>query len=218
MGFWSKLIGDSASEDSWRNWKPCPFPENKTKADCKEWLCNTPNSPWAIVDPKIIDIYIDRMFGNPEFELFIWTSFELMLIKEYASLIRFGDNLQFAVCPKTAEMLHKGGLSHQDAAMKILQNASQNNISDKEEKGFRFHMSLASNAYESAILVEPNGLAAYTSLAALKALAKKPEAAAKYCKAGLARIEEMKTVPFPDEMKRGLQQMEKLFHEILNEL
>lgn len=206
MGFFKRLFGKSSN-----SWVPRPFYENKTKADFREWFLNVPE--WSILDTRITDILIDRMFGDPDFELFMHYSTENNLIIEYASLRNLLDSEgnQCAICPKVSQILYQKGVREFEKCANLLQHQSATSHEVIME-GYK----LAKWGFETSILVEPDYLPPYYNLASLALMLSNSEDAKTLCGKGLYRINKMKETPLPIQMKKEMEKTEAMFHEMLN--
>jgi hypothetical protein len=169
-------------------WKPCPFYANKTRDDFLRWFANVP--PWNKVDATIIEMLIGKFWSNPLFEVFVHTSQEEGLINKYAQLnhITHTDAGRFAIYHRIAMILSE---TAEDSRAVIAQAMNNKNFDT-----LKTHYPKAIDALETAILIEPNIVLLYLQMATLRAMIGKNEEAAKYCRAGLKKIDAQKKVPF----------------------
>lgn len=192
-----------------------PFFENKTKEEFQEWFRNVPE--WNALDPGITDCLIDRMLGDPYFELFMFTSMELNLIKEYIPLRQFvGKELgAIAIYSKIASSLYQKGLVNFRKAEEIKQLVfPDGSVGDKRFNEFKTYYKNAMDAFESAIHVEPDFLMPYPFLAKLKLMINHHDEALEFCKQGLSRIDHAKKLPLPSDMKKGMEEVESALRDL----
>lgn len=171
-----------------RGWRARPFFENKTKGEFVEWFSNVP--PWNKLDTRIAEILIDRFGGDPIFEVFVHVSHERNLVPKYAALQSLVgvDGGKFSICPRIAMILASAAEDSRSAIAMALKRGNQNDL--------KKHYGHAVDALESAIKIEPNIALLYLQIATLKASIGKNEDARRFCKAGLERIQKLKSVPF----------------------
>lgn len=194
---------------------PRPFFENKTKEEFQEWFRNVPE--WNTLDSGITDSLIDRMLGDPYFELFMFTSMELNLIKEYIPLRQFvgKEYGNVAIYSKIANSLFQKGLANFRKAEEIKQlGFPDGSVGNKRFNEFKTYYKNSMDSFESAIHVEPDFLMPYPFLAKLKLMVNRHNEAFEFCKQGLERIDQMKKIPFPHDMKKGTEEIESVLKEL----
>lgn len=201
-----------------------PFHKNETTADLKEWFAKAPN--WKALDSRITDVLIERLQGNPMFEVFVHLSWDTGLIKEYAALgksleSRFSEPqwapmFSEALCANITKILYRTGCSNRDRVVELMRSSRCSH--DELKKHYRFAM----DAFECSINMQPTFLLGYLALAALKHLVNRPEEAREFCDRGLAQAEkmkeDMKTVPFPADIRNAIEEGEAKLRELLREL
>lgn len=124
-----------------------------------------------------------------------------------------------AICPKIAQILFSMGIPNYEQATKIRTTLSpgrtkNNPIYDEFVKQHRY----ALDAFESSIHVEPDFLLAYVNLALLKLMVHNDDEAREFCNQGLNRIEKMKEVPQPSDMRGTIENVETCLQEILRDM
>jgi hypothetical protein len=197
-------------------WKPRPFHENKSKHDIAEWFAHV--DPWTPLDPRIIQLLIQRLYGNPMFEVFVHASQDCNVVSEYAPLRALFDKGvgEFAACGKIAQLLTAAGVANGVGFTELMRSPKP----DKVELGRLYANAL--NACEAAVNVEPSFLPAYGQLALLRQLTGKTEDAISFCEQGLAQVEKMKTYPLPRRPEMNLagsvDDVEEELRAILREL
>jgi hypothetical protein len=188
MGILGRLLGI---------WKPAfsrPFFKNETTEDFKEWFGNAPR--WKRLDSRIADALIERLKGNPIFEVLVHLSWDADLIKEYAYIPRSFDGRNFsldsralfyeAIYANINQILYRIGGASRDRAMQILQSAQPS------QDEFKKHCRIALDAFECTINLQPAFLAGYLQLAALKLAFNKNEEAREICQKGLAQADKIR--------------------------
>jgi hypothetical protein len=53
-------------------WKPRPFHKNESKEQVAEWFAHV--EPWSLLDPRLLRVLTERLYGNQMFELFVHAS------------------------------------------------------------------------------------------------------------------------------------------------
>jgi hypothetical protein len=177
--------GDSKLSGKWR---PRLFHENKSRADIAEWFAHV--DPWTRVDPRLIQVLIDRLYGSPMFELFVHASQDCQLIQQYVPLRSlFEKDITVAACPSVAGILTTSGAAQAYAFAKLMESANP------DRARLQTLYSNALNACEAAIHVEPLFMEAYLHLAHLRRMLGKTEEAIKLCAEGLAQAAKLKQSP-----------------------
>lgn len=184
-------------------WMPRPFFENHSKEDFKEWFANV--TPWNRLDTRIIEALIEKFYGNPMFEVFVHTSHNCNLIKEYSHLKYLFDRGDVTIYPHIATLLYKKGEKNCQHLFHILDNLP---INEKEAKK---HYAFAMDTLESSIHIDPNCLPSYVLLAFLKLRMGKKKDAKNFCKLGLEQISKIKKLPL---QKSELPEIRKYSEEI----
>jgi hypothetical protein len=174
-----------------RGWTPRPFHANTSKEQVLEWFAHV--EPWNRLDPRLLRVLTDRLYGNQMFELFVHASQDSGLIAEYMPLRGLFDKGvgDVAACPQVAQILVMAG-AKQSMSFAALLGAGKIR-DDAAEKLY----SEALDCCEAAIHVEPGCLTGYLQLARLKNLARKNDEAAEFCNRGLAQVERMKRSLLP---------------------
>lgn len=186
-GVFDRMLGVQSERNS-SKWTPRPFFENKSDKDFIQWFQNV--NPWSKVDPAIINALIDKFRENPLFEVFVHTSQEQSLIKQYAGLNQLArtDAGRFAVCPKIAMILSSAAEDNREKFARAMNARNQNAMKDSYSK--------AVDSLEVALVIEPNIALLYLQMATLKSMLGKSKEAAEYCQSGLRVIERQKSIPF----------------------
>lgn len=180
--------GHSAVSGIESSWKPRPFHENKSRSDFLQWFANV--KPWNEVDAEVLSVLIDRFDGNPLFEVFVHASREQSLVRKFSQLNQLArtESGRHAIGPRVAVMLSSAAEDSREAIAKALNR--------KHEGDLQRHYSLAVDSLEAALVIEPNIVLLYLQMATLKAMVGRNEEASSFCKAGLAKIASLKTMPF----------------------
>jgi hypothetical protein len=183
-----------------RRWTPRPFHANTSKDQVLEWFAHV--EPWNRLDPRLLRVLTDRLYGNQMFELFVHASQDSGVIAEYVPLRALFDKGvgDVAACPQVAQILVMAGAKH---AMSFAALVGAGKIGDDAAEKLYGN---AVDCCEAAIYVEPSCLPGHLQLARLKKLIRKTDEAAAFCKRGLAEVERMKRSPMstarPDMMGR----------------
>lgn len=166
-----------------------PFHKNQTRADFKEWFAKAPG--WDTLDPKIAEALIERLYGNPMFEVFVHLSREARLIGQYAALnglLRNGTDEAFVGAINN--ILFRTGSASLELVVELMRpSANQDEL--KKHYGF------AADCFECAIELQPSFLHAYVQQAVLKHLFNRDDEARDLCNRGLVQAEILKKVPLP---------------------
>jgi hypothetical protein len=167
-----------------------PFHENTNDAERKDWFSRT--RPWHKIDRGIIDALIAKYNEDPMFEVFVVTSVENELIKEYEELGLKGVAPDVA-CSVISGILFKHGASAfaQVGDMFRSGNISQRKLSKVYEN--------AMNLLESSICIDRNQINAYVQLAGLRGMLKKRDDALKFVHQGLKAVERIRASNIPFE-------------------
>lgn len=172
------------------NWRARPFHENKSKADAAEWFANAPG--WNRIDSRLISALIDRLHGNPMFEVFVHASQDCGVVAKYGPLSTLFDRGvgSVAAVPRVAEILCTAGAAQgaKFAEMFKPQSANQKELS-------RLYGN-AVNACEASLHLEPNYLPSYVHLALLRSMLNKKDDAVRYCTLGLEAVSRLRRAPF----------------------
>ena len=174
-----------------RGWTPRPFHANRSKEQVLEWFEHV--EPWNRVEPRLLRVLTERLYGNEMFELFVHASQNSGLVTEYIPLRGLFDRGvgDVATCPQVAQILVMAGAKHTMSFAALL---GAGRIDDQAaEKSYRD----ALDCCEAAIHVEPGCLLGYLQLARLKKLVRKTHQAADFCKRGLAQVERVKRSALP---------------------
>ena len=196
MGLFSFLGKDKIENEN----KSIPFHANTSNSERKDWFSRT--RPWHKVDPGIIDALIAKYNDDPMFELFVVTSMEnglvkeyedigLGLVKEYEDIGLKGINPEVA-CSVISGILSKLGGSE---SAQVGQMFESGNINEKKlSKVYENAM----NLLESSVIIDSNQFYSYAHLAGLKGAFNKNDEALSYIQKGLRVIERFREsdVPF----------------------
>jgi hypothetical protein len=169
-------------------WKPRPFHENKSKSDFFEWFANV--APWNEVDAAVVTVLIERLDGNPLFEVFVHAARETSLIRKFAQLNQLArtESGRHAVAPRVAVMLSGAAEDSRELIAKALSRKSTSDL--------QTHYSRAVDSLEAAIAIEPNIALLYLQMATLKAMVGRNAEAASFCEAGLEKVAALKAMSF----------------------
>lgn len=178
------LVGTAAK------WRPRGFHQNQSKSDYEEWFANAPG--WNRVDPRLTSLLIDRLDGNPMFEVFVHASQDCDLVPKYEPLRALfergvGD---VAALPRVAELLCAAGTAQGARCAEILQSRR----SDQKELSEIYYNAI--NACEASMHIEPNFLPAYVQSALLRSMLNKKDEAANFCRLGLEAVDRLRSAPF----------------------
>jgi tetratricopeptide (TPR) repeat protein len=173
-----------------------PFHKNQTRADLKEWFAKAPG--WDTLDPKIAEALIERLYGNPRFEVFVHLSREGRLISQYAELNELlGKGADEAFVGAINNILFRTGLASLEVVVKLIR-PSGNQDELKKHYGF------ATDCFECAIELQPSFLHAYVQLAILKHLFNRDDEARDLCNRGLVQAEILKKPVLPSRSGMNL--------------
>lgn len=178
-------------------WKPRPFHKNESKEQVAEWFAHV--EPWNQVDPRVLRVLTERLYGNQMFELFVHASQNCDVVKQYVPLSRLFDKGvgEFAACPNVAKVLVAAGAKHAMLFAGLLQ-------AGKGGKSVEGHYRNALDATEAAIHVEPGFFPAYLQMARMRQLVGKTDEAIQFCRQGLAQAEKAKKSPLPSRPDMNL--------------
>jgi hypothetical protein len=197
-----------------QGWTPRPFHANKSEEQVLEWFAHV--EPWNRLDPRLLRVLTERLFGNPFFEVFVHASQDCGLITEYMPLRGLFDKGvgDVAAYPQVAQILVMAGAKHSMSFAALVK-------AGKLDKAAEKHANLAVDASEAAIHVEPGCLLGYLQLARLKKLIRKTDEAADFCNRGLAQVERMKQSPLPTarpDMMGRVHEVEEQLRTVLRTL
>lgn len=178
-------------------WKPRPFHKNESKEQTAEWFAHV--EPWSRLDPRLMRVLTERLYGNPMFELFVHASQNCGVIPQYAPLRGLFDKGvgDVAACPNVAKILGAAGAKHAMIFAGLLQ-------AGKRDKSVEEHYQNALDACEAAIHVEPGFLSGYVQLGRMRQLVGKTDDAIQVCMRGLVQVERMKKAPLPSRPDMNL--------------
>jgi hypothetical protein len=202
MGLFSFLRQDKIQHEN----KSKPFHKNTNNAERKDWFSRT--RPWHKVDPRIIDALIAKYNDDPMFEVFVVTSMENGLVKEYEDIGLKGIDSEVA-CSVISGILSKHGAN---ASTQVGNIFSSGNINERKLSKIYGD---ALNLLESSIIIDPNQINSYIQLASLKGMLNKNDEALSFVQQGLRAINRIKEskVPFHKsnipEIQNAAQQIDK---------
>ncbi len=179
MGLFSFLSNDKIENEN----KSKPFHKNTNNAERKDWFSRT--RPWHKVDSKLIDALIAKYGDSPMFEVFVVTSMENSLVKEYEEIGLKGIDPKVA-CSVISGLLFKNGANASAQVNSMFKSGNMN------EKKLSKIYGDALNMLESSAIIDPNQINAYVQLAGLKALLNKDEEALGFVRQGLGAIKRIK--------------------------
>lgn len=171
-------------------WRPRPFHHNKSKTDEAHWFANAPG--WSRIDSRLITVLIDRLHGNPMFELFVHASQDCNVVAKYeplSALFNRGVG-NVAALPSVAEILSTAGAAHGAKFTDLVQSKS----ASKEELTRLYQNAM--NACEASVHVEPNYIPSYIHLAVLRSLVNNKNDAIDVCNRGLEAVKRLRRAPF----------------------
>lgn len=185
MGLFSFLKKEKIENEN----KSKPFHQNANNAERKDWFSRT--LPWHKVDTAIIDVLVGKYNDDPMFEVFVVTSMENGLVKEYEELGLKGIDAEVA-CSVISGILLNHGANYSAQVGDMFRSG---NI--KERKLSKIYKN-AMNLLESSINVDPNQVNAYVQLAGLRAMLNNNSDALRFIKKGLEAIKKIKerNIPF----------------------
>ncbi|HKU52542.1 MAG TPA: hypothetical protein VJQ25_08750 [Nitrospira sp.] len=216
LNVYGAMIGRRAGGRVREGWDPRPFYKNQSKEQIKEWFAHV--EPWALIDTRILDALIERLYGNPMFELFVLTSMEAGLVPQYQQFKRLFDIGvgDVAIYSQVANVLFRYAESNREHAIRILSSPPP----DPEE--LKKYYVPAINALEASIHVEPLFLPSYASYAILRMALGKKEDALQMCQRGLARVDQLKAAPLPSrpdmDLKSGVDAAEQCLRDIMRDV
>lgn len=191
-----------------------PFYKNQTRADLKEWFAKAPD--WDTLDPKIAEAFIERLYGNPMFEVFVHLSREARLIGQYAALNGLlGKGADEVFVGAINDILFRTGSASLELVVELMRpSANQDEL--KEHYGF------ATDCFECAIELQPSFLHAYVQQAVLKHLFNHDDEARDLCNRGLVQAEILKKAPSPSRcgmnLRGAVDEAEVRLRNLLTEL
>lgn len=191
-----------------------PFYENSGVAEIKRWFETT--KPWDKIDASIVDALIAKLSDKGVlFEVFVLTSMENNLVNKYIEISSNKDlvdgRISIAII---SESLTRLGQSYVEALKEIMSSESPS----KAELSRLFN--LATDTLEVAIALDSNQALAYFLLAQVKVLLGKEAEGLDLANRALATIRDLKgkNVPFPNELRQGMDQLEMIVSGFLREL
>jgi hypothetical protein len=194
MGLFDFLNKDKIDNEN----KTKPFHQNMNDSQRKDWFYRT--RPWHKVDSGIIDALIVKYSNNPMFEVFVITSMENNLVREYEALGQ--KNLDSdVVCSVISGILFKQGAQSTAIVGNMFRSGKIN------ESKLSKHYKNAINLLESSVLLDSSQINAYVQLAGLQSMLNKNEDALKYVHLGLKAIRQIKemNIPFHKSSIPGIQ-------------
>ena len=168
-----------------------PFHQNKNNAERKDWFTRT--RPWHKVDSRIIDALINKYNDNSMFEVFVITSMENRLVKEYEELSK-KDVDPVVACSIISGILFKHGANYSAQVGDMFRTGKIN------ERKLSVAYENAMNLLESSIIIDPNQINAYVQLAGLRGVLNKNEDALRFIDQGLNAIKRIKESKIPFQM------------------
>ncbi|MFA7348948.1 MAG: hypothetical protein WCZ86_14430 [Desulfurivibrionaceae bacterium] len=184
MGLFSILKQDKIENEN----KSKPFHKNVNNAERKDWFSRT--RPWHKIDPRIIDALIAKYNDDPMFEVFVITSMENGLVKEYEDIGLKGIDPGVA-CSIISGILSKHGTN---ASAQVGNIFSSGNINEKKLSKIYGD---ALNLLESSIILDSNQINSYIQLAGLKGMLNKNDEALRFVQQGLMAINRIKESKAP---------------------
>lgn len=197
-------------------WKPRPFHHNKSKSDEAEWFANAPE--WSRIDSRLITVLIDRLHGNPMFEVFVHASQDCDIVAKYKPLSTLFDRGvgDVAALPRVAEILCTAGVDQGTGFAELMKSRAP----DKKKMGRLYENAI--NACEAAIYVEPKYFVAYLRLAELRRMLGNKGDAITFCEKGLAQIQLVSAHPLPSrpgmELRQAVDEVKVKLESMLHEL
>ena len=191
-----------------------PFHKNQTRADFKEWFAKAPG--WDTLDPKIAEALIERLYGNPIFEVFVHLSREARLIGQYEALNGLpGKGADEAFVGAINNILFRTGSASLELVVELMRpSANQDEL--KKHYGF------ATDCFECAIELQPSFLHAYVQQAVLKHLFNRDDEARDLCNRGLVQAGILKKAPLPSHhgmnLRSAVDEAEARLRTLLAEL
>ena len=194
MGLFGFLGKDKIENEN----KSKPFHQNSNGTERKDWFSRT--RPWHKVDSEIIDALIDKYGEDPMFEVFVITSMENNLVKEYEALGQKNIDPSVA-CSVISGVLFKEGAKSSTQVGDMFRRGKIN------ERKLSSIYENAMNLLESSVAVDQNQINAYVQLAGLRAMLNKNTDALKFVHQGLAAIKRIKeqNIPFHKSSISGIQ-------------
>lgn len=184
MGLFSFLKQDKIENEN----KSKPFHKNVNNAERKDWFSRT--RPWHKIDPRIIDALIAKYNDDPMFEVFVITSMENGLVKEYEDIGLKGIDPGVA-CSIISGILSKHGTN---ASAQVGNIFSSGNINEKKLSKIYGD---ALNLLESSIILDSNQINSYIQLAGLKGMLNKNDEALRFVQQGLMAINRIRESKAP---------------------
>lgn len=168
--------------------KSKPFHVNSNNFERKDWFSRT--RPWHNISAGIIDALIEKYNDDPMFGVFVITSMQNGLVKEYEDIGHKDISPEIA-CSVISGVLCKHGSS---AATQFSNMFNSGYTNEKKLSMIYFN---AMNLLESSIIIDSNQIEAYGHLAILKGLLGKSDEALSFVQQGLRVIERMQETPIP---------------------
>lgn len=194
MGLFGFLDKDKIDNEN----KSKPFHQNANDSERKDWFSRT--RPWHKVDSEIIDALIGKYGNNPMFEVFVISSMENNLVKDYEAIGQ--NNIEPDVaCSFISGILFKQGAQSSALVGDMFRSGKLN------ERKLSKNYENAMNLLESSIVVDSNQISAYVQLAGLRSMLNKNGDALSYIRKGLEVIRRIKgeNIPFHESTIPGIQ-------------
>ncbi len=157
-----------------------PLHANAAREDRKDWFAHTP--PWDRMAPKVIDAILDGIADKVLLEAFVLTSTEKGLAAKYEPL-GWDHSDATVIRAQISQILCDFGHRTIASLVKALE--------EKQTDAAGEIMFSAANAFESAIALAKNQIAAYAGLAELYRLDGDITKSHYYAQGGLVELEEM---------------------------
>ncbi len=188
LGGSGKPPGPSAAVST--KWRARPFHHNKSRDDEAQWFANAPG--WNLIDSRLIAVLIDRLHGNPMFEVFVHASQDCDVVSKYVDLNALFDRGvgEVAALPRVAAILGASGAEHCVKFSELLKSKSTS-----EKVLGRFYEN-ALNACQASVHVEPNYVLSYVHLAVLRSMVNQGADALAFCSKGLEAVARLRRAPF----------------------
>jgi len=198
MGLFSFLKKEKIENEN----KSKPFHANTNNSERKDWFSRTRS--WYKVNPGIIDALIEKYNIDPMFEVFVITSMENGLVKEYEELGLKGIDPEIA-CSVISGILFKHGCN---ASAQVGDMFNSGNINERKLSKVYEN---ALNLLESSIIIDSNQINAYVQLAGLRGMFNKNDEALSFVQQGLIAIERIKEsdIPFHKSNIAGIQKTDQ---------
>jgi hypothetical protein len=162
-----------------------PFFKNKSNADRKDWFLRT--RPWHKVDPKVIDVLIEKFGEDPMFEVFVFTATELGLIDRFEKLAESNDDAEM-ICSQIAAMFCCSG----NEKCRILLSRSADCENGEDIESIKHLHCLVVDAYEIANILDKKQVGGFLGLATIYASLNDTQKSLNYALEGLNRLNQLK--------------------------